>query len=96
MVRDLAIVCDAPGCVRGLIRNMIHGDDWPQACRVCGGRGSISIEALCKRIGECDTTVRRVLKQRTRMRPKVAARICGKLIDLIEPPKETKQKEMFA
>jgi hypothetical protein len=91
MIPDLSIICDAPRCVRGLVRN---ASEWPEACPFCGGRGSVSFRSVCKRIGEHDSTVRRVLKPKSRMRPKVAARICNKLVELYEPPK-TKQKELF-
>jgi hypothetical protein len=93
-VRDLAIRCDAPGCRRGVIWSETF-QHYP--CPLCEGRGSISLEAMCRRIGEHDSTVRKLLKPRARMRPKVAARICSKLVDLVSPPtKKTKQQEMFA
>lgn len=98
--RDLKIRCDAPGCVRGVVhgRRDANGaaQSWALPCLVCEGRGSVSLEALCKRIGECETTMRKLLKKRPpAMRAKVAARICGKLVDLMTPTTASKQKEMF-
>lgn len=96
MIADLYFVCDAYGCVRGLVKT--GGNDWPVPCPVCKGRGSISLAKLCKRIGEHESTVRRILQRRARSRSKVAARICGKVVDLLATysKTKTKQTEMFA
>jgi hypothetical protein len=96
VILDLAIICDAPDCRRGVIwgENFRH-----RLCPFCGGKGSISLGALCRRIGEHDSTMRRLFEPQARMRPMVAARICGKLVELFEPGKRSKagkQKEMFA
>lgn len=91
LIRDLKIRCDAPGCRRGVV----HGE-WPQPCPVCGGRGSFSLEALCEKIGECESTMRKLFRPHRKMRAKVAARICAKIVDLVTPPKASKQQEMFA
>jgi hypothetical protein len=93
MYRDLKIRCDAPGCVRGIL-HLEGAADFPQPCSVCGGRGSFSLEGLCKRIGEHESTVRKLFRPNRRMRAKVAARICGKVVDLMAP-QPSKQQEMF-
>jgi len=92
MIRDLAIRCDAAGCVRGVVHLPAGFGD---PCQVCGGRGSISLGALCKHIGECESTMRKLFKPRRRMRAKVAARICGKLVDLVSPKWASKQGSLF-
>lgn len=75
----MIIACDAPGCVRGLV----HRDGgWADPCRVCGGSGGVALGAICKRIGEHESTVRKLLKPGRRMRPKVAVRIMGKLLEV--------------
>jgi hypothetical protein len=84
------IICDAPGCVRGLV----HEGEWGRPCNTCGGRGGFSIYAMCKRLGEDYGTFMRLTDQKKRMRPKTAARICAKLVDFMRPYQ--KQKEMFA
>ena len=76
------IACDASGCVRGLV----HRDGgWADPCRICGGSGAVPLGTLCRRIGEHESTVRRLLKPRARMRSKVAARIMGKILEVVGP-----------
>lgn len=87
------IHCDAPGCVRGIVSGKLLSD-FGRPCDVCKGYGSLSLHALAERIGENESTLRRVLKTHRNMRPKVTARICGKIMDLIAPTK-LKQPELF-
>ena len=76
----MIVACDAPGCVRGLV----HRDaGWADPCKVCGGAGGVPLGTLCRRIGEHESTVRKLLKPGRRMRPKVAARIMGKILDVV-------------
>jgi hypothetical protein len=99
MLRERKIHCDAPGCVRGVVAGpKPFTDEWATPCHVCLGYGSLSLESLCKRIGECPSTVAKLFKPHRKMRAKVAARITGKLCDLLSPPpvKPVKQQEMFA
>ena len=74
------IACDAPGCVRGLIH---RAGGWADPCKFCGGIGAVSLAEVCRRIGENESTVRRLLRPRYRMRPKVAARILDKLLEAL-------------
>ena len=75
----MTLNCDARGCVRGLV----HRAEWADPCTVCGGTSVVSLGALCKRIGEHESTVRRLLKPKERMRAKVAARIMGKILEVV-------------
>jgi hypothetical protein len=86
------IRCDALGCIRGIVHLR---DGFGDPCKICGGAGELSLSALAKRIEENESTLRRILKPHRKMRVKVTARICAKLVDLIEPPK-LKQPELFA
>lgn|GEM_PF-3407770 len=76
----MIVACDAPGCVRGLVH---RPGGWADPCRVCGGSGGIPFGTLCKRIGEHESTVRRLLKPGRRMRAKTASRIMGKILDVV-------------
>ena len=76
----MIVTCDAPGCVRGLV----HRDGgWADPCGVCGGAGGVPLGALCRRIGEHESTVRKLFKPRRRMRAKTASRIMGKILDVV-------------
>jgi hypothetical protein len=76
----MIVACDASGCVRGLV----HRDGgWADPCKVCGGTGGVPLGTLCKRIGEHESTVRKILKPGRRMRPRVTARIMGKILDVV-------------
>jgi hypothetical protein len=77
----VCVDCDAVDCRHGLI----WGEEWHRPCPTCGGLGYFTVWSLSRRIDECDATMKRVLEPTTRMRPKVAARICGKLVDLVTP-----------
>ena len=74
---QVTFACDAPGCVRGLVH--LPGG-WADKCNRCGGAGGISLAELCRRIGEHDSTVRRLLRPSRRMRARTAARILDKLL----------------
>ena len=71
------IACDAPGCVRGLVH--LPGG-WADKCKRCGGAGAVSLAELCRRIGEHESTVRRLLRPNRRMRSRTTARILDKLL----------------
>lgn len=72
------IDCYGPGCVRGLV----HRDGgWADPCRVCGGIGQLSFAELCRRLGEHESTVVKLLKPHRRMRVRTAARILDKLLE---------------
>lgn len=75
----MTIVCDAPGCVRGLVH---RAGGWADPCKVCGGLGGVALGTLCKRINEHESTVRRLFKPTRRMRSKTAARILDKLLEV--------------
>lgn len=93
MPRDLYIVCDV--CRRGLI----HGPEWSRPCPVCKGRGSMSLATLCELIGEWESTVRKLFRTNKKMRAKVAARICDKIVNLTTygaPNPPPKQPELFS
>lgn len=79
----MIVACDAPGCVRGLVH---RAGGWADPCRVCYGLGGITFSALCRRIGEHESTVKKLFKPGRRMRPKVTARIMGKILDVIAVP----------
>ena len=81
-MKELSIHCDAAGCVRGIVHDRVTFKH--HACGLCGGRGSLSLETLCRAISENPSTVRRVMKLRRPMRAKVAARICAKLVAICE------------
>lgn len=87
----LAILCDAPGCIRGLVHRPTGFAD---PCKICLGRGSISLATLCKYLGENESTVGKLLRPHKRMRPRVAARICAKLV-AITTSALPKQSELF-
>lgn len=74
------IACTAPGCVRGLV----HHAEWADPCALCDGRGEITLAELSRRIGENESTLTRLLKNRP-MRARTCARIAGKLADLLSP-----------
>ncbi len=78
------IQCDAPRCVRGLVDNRIHGKDWPQACAMCGGKGELTVAEVARRINERPDLVSALLKPKRGMRTRTAARLCAKLVRLIE------------
>lgn len=84
--RDLRVRCDQ--CVQGLIPK---GNAWPERCPFCAGRGSISLERVCEKIGENVSTVRKLLRPNRRMRAKVAHRIFLNLDKWLHP----RQPEMF-
>lgn len=94
MTHDLRIRCDL--CVRGIVQSPIPGSrhTWPDACKICRGRGSLSLATLCKYIDENESTVAKLFKPNRRMRSSVCARICGKLMKIVDPPKP-KQPELF-
>ena len=79
MTPDLYLPCDL--CVRGIVRT----SPWGEPCRVCLGRGSLTLARVCKLLGENPSTVVKLLKPRRRMRLKTAARLLEKLCALIEP-----------
>jgi len=91
------IVCDAAGCVRGIVHLV---DGFGDPCKICGGAGKLSLSTVAKRIDENESTLRKVWKtvlsdstghltrSRHKMRVKVAARICAKLVSLTAPPKQ--------
>jgi hypothetical protein len=71
------VVCDAPECVRGLV----HRDGgWADPCKFCGGVGHVSFASICRMINEHESTMRKLLKPKKRMRARTAARILDKLI----------------
>ncbi len=76
----MIVACDAPGCVRGLVH---RAGGWADPCKVCGGAGGVALGTLCKRIGECESTVRRLLRPGRRMRSRTTSRIMEKILDLI-------------
>ncbi len=78
------IQCDAPRCVRGLVDNRIHGKDWPQACPVCKGVGELTVAEIARRINESPDLVTGLLKPARVMRVRTAARLCAKLVLLVE------------
>lgn len=84
--RDLRVRCDQ--CVQGLIPK---GNAWPERCPFCAGRASVSLERVCRQIGENVSTVRKLLRPNRRMRAKVAYRILTNLDKWLRP----KQPEMF-
>lgn len=88
------IICDARGCVRGIIH---RAEGFGDPCKVCSGAGRLSLSTIAKRIGENESTLRKILKPHRKMRVKVTARICAKIMGLIEPAAAAspKQKEMF-
>ena len=77
----MILICDAPGCVSGLVH---RAGGWADPCKVCGGAGGVPLGTLCKRIGEYETTVRRLFKPGARMRAKTASRIAEKIVNLVE------------
>ena len=85
------IICDARGCVRGIIH---RAEGFGDPCKVCSGAGRLSLSTIAKRIGENESTLRKILKPHRKMRVKVTARICGKIVELIESTKP-KQSELF-
>ena len=66
----MILTCDAPGCVRGLVH---RAGGWADPCKVCGGSGGVALGTLCKRIGEHESTVRRLFKPKRKMRAKTCA-----------------------
>lgn len=74
------MICDARGCVRGLVH---RAEGWADPCRVCGGSGVLRLATLCRSIDEHESTVRRLLKPKAKMRPRVAARILDKIVKVI-------------
>lgn len=85
--RPLRIRCDR--CVFGIVSE--GAGEWPKRCAFCAGRGSISLEHVCEKIGENVSTVRKLLRPKARMRAKVAHRILLNLDKWLHP----KQPEMF-
>lgn len=83
--------CEAPGCVRGIVHRVGGFGD---PCKLCGGLGEVSFHTIAKRIGENEATLRRILKPHRAMRVKTTARICAKIMSLVEPPKP-KQPALF-
>lgn len=86
MIRPLIIRCDM--CRSGIIPN---GNAWPERCRFCIGRGSMSLEHICLAIRENVSTVRKLLRPNRPMRAKVAYRILLNLDKWLHP----KQPELF-
>jgi hypothetical protein len=74
------LLCDATGCVCGLVH---RAGGWADPCKVCGGAGGVPLGTLCRRIVEHESTVRKLLKPGRRMRSKVTARIMGKILDVV-------------
>lgn len=87
----MILTCDAPGCVRGLVH---RAGGWADPCKVCGGSGGVALGTLCKRIGEHESTVRRLFKPKRKMRAKTCARIVGKIVDLVETITSSKSSEV--
>ncbi|MDD1677637.1 MAG: hypothetical protein LUO93_00440 [Methanomicrobiales archaeon] len=83
MTPDLYILCDL--CTRGIV----HNSPWGEPCKVCLGRGSLTLARVCRLLGENESTVVKLLKPRRRMRVKTAARLLDKLCELIEPKELT-------
>ena len=77
----MIIVCEAPGCVRGVVH---RAAGWGDPCRFCRGLGGVSLTELCRRINEHESTVVRILKPDRRMRARTAARILDKLLEIVQ------------
>jgi hypothetical protein len=85
--RPLRIRCDL--CKAGLV-GRAHSPThpahiWPERCPFCAGRGSLSLERVCEKIGENVSTVRKLLRPKARMRAKVAHRILLNLDKWLHP-----------
>jgi hypothetical protein len=76
----MKITCDAPGCIRGLV----HREAWADPCKFCSGQGFITLAELCRRLGENESTVRKLLRPHRKMRSKTAARLLEKIHELID------------
>jgi hypothetical protein len=86
--RTKKIPCDL--CRKGVAPS---ADGWGKPCSVCSGYGSISLEALCKRIGEHPSTMTRVLRLK-RVRVKTAERVLDRVLALVSPA-PLRQPELF-
>lgn len=75
------VLCDVGGCVRGLVH---REGGWADPCKFCGGAGCVSFAELCRRLGEYESTVVKLLKPHRRMRARTAARILDKIVSLTE------------
>ena len=75
------IKCDAPGCVRGIVH---RAQGFGDPCKMCGGLGALTLTRICKLIDESPSTVRKLVRMRRPMRARIAARICGKIVELTE------------
>jgi ribosome-binding protein aMBF1 (putative translation factor) len=81
--------CDAPGCVRGVV----HAGAFGEPCNVCGGRGSVSLAELARRLDEDEAIIKRLTTKR-KMRPKTCQRLLDKLLAIVAPAPK-KQSELF-
>ena len=72
------IRCDAKGCVRGVV----HRGDFGEMCKFCLGKGAISLGDLACNIGECESTLRKLLRPHRAMRASVCARIVEKITEV--------------
>ncbi len=77
--------CDAPGCVRGVVRI----GDFGEPCAFCGGRGELTLAELARKLGETPEILARLNKPRRKMRVKTCQRIFKKVMNVIAPKQPT-------
>jgi hypothetical protein len=80
--------CDAPGCVRGVVRV----GDFGAPCDFCAGRGEVQLAELARKLGETPQILTRLGKPKRRMRATTCYRIFKKLMAVLQP----KQPGLFA
>jgi hypothetical protein len=66
------MICDAPGCRRGLIH---VATKWADPCPICKGSGRLTLADVSRLLGETPAILTKLSKMRGRMRPKTCVRI---------------------
>jgi hypothetical protein len=81
------IRCDAPGCRSGVLHTTAFGEP----CPTCKGRGELHLAEVARLLGENETTLKKLMKLRGRMRVRTCRRILDKVAKVVWP----KQPELF-
>jgi hypothetical protein len=85
------IVCDAPGCRRGIVH--LPGA-WGDPCKHCKGTGVYTISSLARLLGDREDVIRRLLRNKP-VRQRTAQRVLVAVMKVLEPWNTHKQKELF-
>jgi excinuclease UvrABC ATPase subunit len=76
------ILCDAPGCIRGILRPM-QTSAFGNPCPICQGAGQLRLVDVARILDEDEAMVRRLMRPHRKMRVKTCQRILDKLAEVL-------------